>query len=122
MSISALKRHGVKRTLEDSERIRALRRGLRLQVLEELGKTHFQSRGNRVQRVDSGRNGPVFDLREVRPADLRHVRKQCLGQSVLLPREANSSAQADWKRYCHSAMISFNVVTTVRYTEQREEA
>jgi hypothetical protein len=54
----------------------------------------------------------------VSPADLGHIGELRLRETALLPNKADSSAQADRERYCHSAMISCNVTNAVRYTEQ----
>jgi hypothetical protein len=41
-----------------------------------------------------------------------------LRKTPLFPDKADSAAEADRERYCHAAMISFNVTSAVRYTEQ----
>lgn len=89
-----------------------------LQPGQELRNVHFEGYCNGMKRVDACGHGPVLDLRQVSPADLGHIRKLRLRETTLLPYKADSSAQADRERYCHSDMISFNVANTVRYTEQ----
>jgi hypothetical protein len=75
-----------------------------------------------MNRIDTGRYGSILDLRQVSPANLSHVRQMGLRQTALSTDEANPSAKTDWERYCHTAIISFIVSTTVRYLEQWEAA
>lgn len=79
---------------------------------------HFEGHGDGMKGVDACSHGPVLDLRQMSPADLGHIRELSLRETALLPYKADFSAQADRERYCHSAMISFNVTNAVRYTEQ----
>lgn len=79
---------------------------------------HFEGYCDGMKCVDACGHGPVLDLRQVSPADLGHIRELRLRETALLPYKADSSAQADRERYCHSAMISCNVTSAVRYTEQ----
>jgi hypothetical protein len=89
-----------------------------LQPREQLRNVHFEGHRDGMKRIDPGGYGAILDLREMRSADLGHIRELRLREATFSPYIADSSAKADRERYCHSAMISFNVTNAVRYTEQ----
>jgi hypothetical protein len=63
-------------------RVRTLARTFRwnwqLEPFEQLRNVHFEGSCDGIKRIDAGRYGPILDLREVSPPDLRHIRQMRL--------------------------------------------
>lgn len=86
--------------------------------MEEFFQLHIECLGDGIERIYPSRNCAILNLAQVRSPNPCQIRQLGLGQSVLLPQFAQTTAKPDGERYCHAPMLVVNVEIIVRYAEQ----